>query len=134
MHIAREYNGYALKMTGLLMVTDPRTKAIMSLSRPKLLVIEDDQDILNIISMDLTDDGFEVSGCRRPIQGVKDCLTELPDAIIVDLLMPGMNGFEVLRELKANTVTKDIPAGRVADDFSIAGATNTTHSDGLLCS
>jgi CheY-like chemotaxis protein len=81
----------------------------MPLPPPKVLIIEDDKDIVNIMSMNLEANGFEVAGCLKSVEGLQDCLIELPDAIIVDLLMPNMNGFEVLRELKANPVTKDIP-------------------------
>jgi DNA-binding response OmpR family regulator len=77
--------------------------------KPKLMVIEDDRDIINIIRINFELKGFDVYGCPKSSRGLAESLVELPDAIILDLLMPDKNGWEVLEELKANPVTRDIP-------------------------
>ncbi len=77
--------------------------------KPKLLVIEDEDAIINIMRINFELEGFEVSGCSKSVEGLRECLIELPDIIILDLLMPEESGWEVLRELKANPVTRDIP-------------------------
>ncbi len=77
--------------------------------KPKLMVIEDDRDIINIIRINFELKGFDVYGCPKSSRGLAESLIELPDAIILDLLMPDKNGWEVLDELKGNPVTRDIP-------------------------
>ncbi len=77
--------------------------------KPKLMVIEDDRDIINIIRINFELKGFDVYGCLKSRRGLAESLLELPDAIILDLLMPDKNGWEVLEELKTNPVTRDIP-------------------------
>ena len=77
--------------------------------KPKLMIIEDDRDIINIIRINFELKGYDVYGCPKSSRGLAESLIELPDAIILDLLMPDKNGWEVLEELKANPVTRDIP-------------------------
>ncbi len=77
--------------------------------KPKLMIIEDDRDIINIIRINFELKGFDVYGCPKSSRGLAESLLELPDAIILDLLMPDKNGWEVLDELKGNPVTRDIP-------------------------
>lgn len=78
-------------------------------SKPKLLVIEDEDAIIKIMRINFELEGFEVFGCNKSLEGLRECLIELPDVIILDLLMPEESGWEVLRELKSNPVTRDIP-------------------------
>ncbi len=77
--------------------------------KPKLLVIEDEDAIIKIMRINFELEGFEVFGCNKSLEGLRECLIELPDVIILDLLMPEESGWEVLRELKGNPVTRDIP-------------------------
>ncbi len=77
--------------------------------KPKLLVIEDEDAIIKIMRINFEMEGFEVFGCSKSLEGLRECLIELPDVIILDLLMPEESGWEVLRELKNNPVTRDIP-------------------------
>jgi len=77
--------------------------------KPKLLVIEDEEAIINIMQLNFELEGFEVFGCSKSLESLRECLLELPDVIILDLLMPEESGWEVLRELKSNPVTRDIP-------------------------
>ncbi len=77
--------------------------------RPKLLVIEDETAIIDILRMNFELEGFEVAGCDMSTGALKEALIELPDVIILDILMPLQSGWDVLEELKANPVTRVIP-------------------------
>ncbi len=77
--------------------------------KPKLLLIEDDAAIIDILRINFERAGFEVHGCSRSRESLKECLAQLPDAIILDLLMPERSGWKVLEDLKAHPVVKDIP-------------------------
>lgn len=75
----------------------------------KILVIDDDRFLAQIYILTLKKAGFEVILMDDGAAGLDAAGKEKPDAIILDILMPGMDGFQVLRELKKNDKTKDIP-------------------------
>lgn len=66
----------------------------------KILVVEDDLSILTGLSMSLRFEGFEVLQAQDGRSGLQKALDEAPDLMILDVMMPQMNGFEVLEELK----------------------------------
>jgi DNA-binding LytR/AlgR family response regulator len=73
----------------------------------KILIIEDDESINESISEFLENEGFEAFSARNGKDGLKIALDEQPDIIVCDILMPGMNGYEVLEELSKREA--DIP-------------------------
>jgi len=75
----------------------------------KILVIDDDRFLAQIYILTLKKVGYEVLLMENGIDGLEAAKKEKPDAIILDILMPGIDGFQVLRELKKNDKTKDIP-------------------------
>ncbi len=77
--------------------------------KPKLLVIEDENAIVDILRINFALAGFEVHGCTHSPESMKNALVELPDIIFLDLLMPIQSGWDVLADLKANPVTQGIP-------------------------
>jgi DNA-binding response OmpR family regulator len=66
----------------------------------KILVIDDDPDILDAVSMILESQGYEVVTARDGIEGLATLKAENPDLMILDLLMPKMDGFAVCKELQ----------------------------------
>ncbi len=79
------------------------------LSKPKLLVIEDDPNIITLLRINFEIRGFDVYGCEKSTTALANSLIELPDVVILDLLMPEETGWDVLQKLKGNPVTRDIP-------------------------
>ena len=77
----------------------------------KILVVDDDPDILDAVSMILESQGYQVVTARDGIEGLANLKAEVPDLMILDLLMPKMDGFGVLRELQDPRWAKykDIP-------------------------
>ena len=75
----------------------------------KILIIEDDKFLLKLYSGKLRREGFEVLESLRGKEGLSKIFTEKPDLVILDLILPDMNGFEVLSEIKLNPKTKNIP-------------------------
>lgn len=75
----------------------------------KILVIDDDRFLAQIYILTLKKVGYEVLLMENGIDGLEAAKKEKPDAIILDILMPGIDGFQVLRELKKSEKTKDIP-------------------------
>lgn len=75
----------------------------------KLLVVEDDPDIARLIQLHLHDKYEEVFVAYRGEDALAIAEREQPDLITLDVMLPGMDGFEVLEHLKARPVTRDIP-------------------------
>ena len=75
----------------------------------KILIIEDDKFLLKLYSDKLRRDGFEVSGSLTGQEGLNKLFAEKQNLVILDLVLPGKNGFEVLSEMKLNPKTKNIP-------------------------
>jgi two-component system alkaline phosphatase synthesis response regulator PhoP len=78
-------------------------------AKSKVLVIEDEPDILEVIQYNLEREGHKVVACRDGEQGLSRIRTDDPDLVILDLMLPGMDGSEVCRQVKADPVTRGIP-------------------------
>ncbi|MCF8028700.1 MAG: response regulator transcription factor [Desulfobacteraceae bacterium] len=76
---------------------------------PAILVIEDDTDILNLVAWHLETEDYRVIKSADGSQGLETAISELPDLIVLDLMLPGMDGLSVCRTLKQNLKTRDIP-------------------------
>ena len=66
----------------------------------KVLIVEDDLAILTGVSINLRHEGFALIQAQDGDAGLRKAIDESPDIIILDVMMPGMNGFEVLREIR----------------------------------
>ena len=75
----------------------------------KVLVIEDDTLLKDMLGQQLTKDGWQVLHATEGSQALTLAEGEHPDIVLLDLLLPGMSGFEVLSGLKEKDATKDIP-------------------------
>jgi sigma-B regulation protein RsbU (phosphoserine phosphatase) len=74
-----------------------------------ILAVDDDVDILELIQMSLTVEGFDVITANDGMSGLEKARTSSPDLILLDLMMPVMDGFEVIDKLKADEQTRAIP-------------------------
>jgi two-component system alkaline phosphatase synthesis response regulator PhoP len=77
--------------------------------RNSVLVIDDEEHILNILAYNLQLDGLEVYLAEDGPTGLEIVREKKPDVIVLDWMMPEMDGLEVLSELGKDEVTKDIP-------------------------
>ncbi len=75
----------------------------------KIVVIEDEPDILEIIEYNLNRDRFRVLTCTDGLRGLEMVRRESPDLVLLDLMLPGMDGIEICRRLKADPLTQSIP-------------------------
>jgi DNA-binding response OmpR family regulator len=75
----------------------------------KVLIIEDDLSLLKIYTNKLKLNGFEVSMATTGDEGVRKSKVEHPNIILLDLILPGQDGFQVLQQLKNNPETSAIP-------------------------
>lgn len=75
----------------------------------KVLIVEDDEAILKLYNTKLTHCGFDVLVARDGKEGVEKAKSMVPDIILLDVMMPIMNGFEALKALKKDKETASIP-------------------------
>jgi PAS domain S-box-containing protein len=81
----------------------------MEVSRKRILVIDDDPDAVYLLQEAMDKKEFEIRGARNGLAGLRMALETRPDAILLDILMPGADGWQVLHDLKKNPATANIP-------------------------
>jgi diguanylate cyclase (GGDEF)-like protein len=78
-------------------------------SNGRILVVEDDFDIANMLRIYFTGQGYNVEVAPRGSDALTLCRRQLPDLIVLDIMLPDMDGYAVCRELRTTTRTKHIP-------------------------
>ena len=78
-------------------------------TRPLVLVAEDEEDILDLVVFDLEDEGYDVLTARNGEEAIALALERRPDLILLDVAMPGLDGYEVTRRLRADESTRGTP-------------------------
>jgi DNA-binding response OmpR family regulator len=79
------------------------------MSKTTILVVEDEIDILQLVAHNLKSADFYVLTAQDGYEALSVAKNHLPQLIILDLMIPGLDGFEVCKELKRSPMTKDIP-------------------------
>ena len=79
------------------------------MSKEKILVVDDEEDILELVRYNLTREGYNVLCASTGEEGLNKAKSKLPDLIILDLMLPGIDGLDVARSLKNDNNTKNIP-------------------------
>jgi two-component system response regulator VicR len=77
--------------------------------KTKVLCIEDEPEMIDLVKLILERKGFQVVGAIGGREGLEVIRREMPDLILLDLMMPDMDGWEVYRQMKAEEALKDIP-------------------------
>jgi two-component system cell cycle response regulator DivK len=75
----------------------------------KILIVEDHADMRELLTWQIELMGFMPIPAKHGKEGVEKAVAEQPDLILLDIMMPGMDGWEAARTLRANPETKDIP-------------------------
>jgi CheY-like chemotaxis protein len=75
----------------------------------RIMIIDDNPVIVELLQRKLGRAGYEVLGCVESEQAVEQCAKKEPDLVILDILMPGISGWEVMKGLKGNPDTAAIP-------------------------
>ena len=75
----------------------------------RILCIEDEPEMIDLIKLILGRRGYEVLGATGGIEGARLVRELLPDLVLLDLMMPDMDGWEVYQQMKADQTTRNIP-------------------------
>lgn len=79
------------------------------MSRNKIVVIEDEPDIVEVLSYNLKREGYNVSSTLRGDEGLNLVRNQSPNLVILDLMLPGMDGLSICQQLKSDSLVRDIP-------------------------
>ena len=97
----------------------------MAERRRKVLVVDDEADVLLLCRVNLEFEGYEVVEAADGEEAMEKVAAEQPDVVLLDVMMPKMDGWQVLAALKANPATMDIPVvmltAKVQDQDQIRG-------------
>ena len=77
--------------------------------RGDILIVDDDLSSLNILSSMLTAEGYEVRGVPDGAMALTVIETQPPELVLLDIQMPGMDGFKICRKIKSEETSSDIP-------------------------
>lgn len=77
--------------------------------KKRILVIDDEENLAELLRFRLEANGYAVDVAFDGKTGIDRIMSTKPDLVVLDIMMPGMNGYEVLKLAKANEATKDIP-------------------------
>ena len=81
----------------------PKNKAV------NILIVEDDVFLADLYKTKFTLEGFKVSVANDGEKGLEMAIKNLPDIVLLDLVLPKLSGFEILKEIKSNNQAKNIP-------------------------
>lgn len=102
----------------------------------KIMVVDDDPDHVFVLKVALRREGYEVA----EVHGGKECLsriTELkPDLVLMDIIMPDMNGWDVCKKIKEDPLTSSIPVSMLSvrrDEDDVKRSLEYAHADEHLC-
>ncbi|CAG0957020.1 response regulator transcription factor [Geobacter sp.] len=79
------------------------------MTKKKILIVEDEESLLKLESILLTSRGYDVTGVADGATALEQVVSARPDLVILDIMLPGMDGFEVCRRIKQNPETAHIP-------------------------
>jgi len=90
-----------------------------------ILIIEDDEIVARTIERSLRGDEFKITVVNSGVEGLKDARRRPPDLVILDIIMPGMDGYTVCREMRADPLISDVPilflTAKIKDEDKITG-------------
>jgi two-component system alkaline phosphatase synthesis response regulator PhoP len=79
------------------------------MDKPTILVVDDEEDIVELVELNIVREGYKVLTCGTGEEALEIAHSKLPDLVILDLMLPGIDGLEVCRRLKNNPKTEQIP-------------------------
>ena len=99
--------------------------------KKRILVVDDEPDFCAIVQGQLEKEGFAVELAYDGVQGLEKVQANPPDAIVLDVMMPEMDGYEVCKKLKADEKCVDIPIILLTAVASHVTSTRYSHRDGM---
>ena len=99
--------------------------------KKRILVVDDEPDFASIVQANLEKEGFDVDVAYDGVEGVEKVKANPPDAIVLDVMMPEKDGYQVCSELKADAQYANIPILLLTAVASHVTSTRYSHADGM---
>ena len=100
-------------------------------AKKRILVVDDEPDFCAIVQGQLEKEGFDVELAYNGVEGLEKVKANPPDAIVLDVMMPEMDGYEVCKELKGDDAYAEIPIVLLTAVASHVTSTRYSHADGM---
>lgn len=101
------------------------------MAKQYILIVDDDPDFVETVSMLLENKGYEVGKAYDAFEGEAAIKKRRPDLLVLDVMMPKKSGYELCKELKANSWTNDIPIMLLTAVGEAVPTTTYTHYEGM---
>jgi len=101
------------------------------MSQKRILVVDDEPDFAAIVQKNLKKEGFDVEIAYDGVQAMEKIKANPPDAIVLDVMMPEKDGYEVCKELKESDEYCDIPILMLTAVADHVASTRYSHADGM---
>ncbi|MGW8223439.1 MAG: response regulator [Syntrophobacteria bacterium] len=101
------------------------------MSKKYVLIVDDDPDLVETVCMMLEDKGYEVGKAYDGVEGEEAIKDRQPDLLVLDVMMPRKDGYQLCAELKADSATKDIPVILLTAVGEAVPTTSYTHAQGM---
>ena len=96
-----------------------------------VLVVDDDPDLVETVAMNLEAAGYQVGRAYDGVEGADSIKSKRPDLVVLDVMMPRKNGYELCEDLKNDPQTQDIPILMLTAVGSAVNTTSYSHQDGM---
>jgi len=96
-----------------------------------VLIVDDDPDLVETVSMMLESKGYEAGKAYDGIEGEEAIKKRRPDVLILDVMMPRKNGYQLCKELKSNKWTQEIPVILLTAVGEAVPTTSYSHAEGM---
>ncbi len=96
-----------------------------------VLIVDDDPDLVETVAMMLEAKGYDVGKAYDGIEGEESIKKRRPDVVVLDVMMPRKNGYQLCKELKANKWTADIPIVLLTAVGDAVPTTTYSHYEGM---
>lgn len=101
------------------------------MTKKYVLIVDDDPDLVETVCMMLEDKGYEVGKAYDGVEGEEAIKERHPDLLVLDVMMPRKDGYQLCAELKADSATKDIPVILLTAVGEAVPTTSYTHAQGM---
>lgn len=93
----------------MMVATATSAASTATASRMRILIIEDERGLTDVLEYNLKREGYETIVAHDGQEGLRKAQTLLPELILLDIMLPGVNGLDICRELRSGERTRDIP-------------------------
>ena len=96
-----------------------------------ILIVDDDPDLVETVGMMLEAKGYEVGKAYDGLEGEEAIKKRRPDVVVLDVMMPRKNGYQLCKELKSNKWTQEIPVILLTAVGEAVPTTSYSHAEGM---